>query len=156
MSVYSVGGQRTVPFSAGAQAACDPPTRCGRLEHHTGVSKRDRKLNRTDLTDDHKEKEKRSNKERETDYDDDVASPGELPMIIDKVGPVYSPMWVHFSRRLPTGRYASAEPHGRVRGVSADRATLAILYRTGLRINEALSLYPKDLNLAEGSIRVLG
>jgi site-specific recombinase XerD len=36
-----------------------------------------------------------------------------------------------------------------------DRALIALLYRTGLRINEALSLYPKDLELAEGSVRVL-
>ncbi|MGQ0601911.1 MAG: hypothetical protein ACT4QE_09480, partial [Anaerolineales bacterium] len=66
-----------------------------------GVCQWNGNSNRTDLTDDHKEKEKRSKKERETDYDDDVASPWELPMIINKVGPVYSPMWVQFSRRLP-------------------------------------------------------
>lgn len=30
-----------------------------------------------------------------------------------------------------------------------------MLYRSGLRINEALSLYPKDLELEKGSIRVL-
>jgi site-specific recombinase XerD len=30
-----------------------------------------------------------------------------------------------------------------------------LLYHTGLRINEALSLYPKDLELADGSVRVL-
>jgi site-specific recombinase XerD len=32
---------------------------------------------------------------------------------------------------------------------------IALLYRTGLRINEALGLYPKDLDLGGGSIRVL-
>ena len=36
-----------------------------------------------------------------------------------------------------------------------NRALIAVLYRTGLRINEALSLYPKDLELADGSVRVL-
>jgi len=36
-----------------------------------------------------------------------------------------------------------------------NRALIALLYRTGLRINEALSLYPKDLDLTDGCIRVL-
>jgi site-specific recombinase XerD len=36
-----------------------------------------------------------------------------------------------------------------------NRALIALLYRTGLRINEALSLFPKDLDLANGCIRVL-
>ena len=36
-----------------------------------------------------------------------------------------------------------------------NRALIALLYRTGLRIIEALSLYPKDLELADGSVRVL-
>ncbi len=36
-----------------------------------------------------------------------------------------------------------------------NRALIALLYRAGLRINEALSLYPKDLELADGSVRVL-
>ena len=36
-----------------------------------------------------------------------------------------------------------------------NRALIAMLYRTGLRINEALSLYPKDLELVDGSLRVL-
>ena len=36
-----------------------------------------------------------------------------------------------------------------------NRALIALLYRTGLRINEALCLYPKDLELADGSVRVL-
>ena len=35
------------------------------------------------------------------------------------------------------------------------RALIALLYRSGLRINEALSLYPKDLELKDGSVRVL-
>jgi len=36
-----------------------------------------------------------------------------------------------------------------------NRALIALLYRAGLRINEALSLYPKDLDLNDGCIRVL-
>jgi len=36
-----------------------------------------------------------------------------------------------------------------------NRALIALLYRAGLRINEALSLYPKDLELDDGSVRVL-
>ena len=36
-----------------------------------------------------------------------------------------------------------------------NRALIALLYRAGLRINGALSLYLKDLDLADGSVRVL-
>jgi site-specific recombinase XerD len=36
-----------------------------------------------------------------------------------------------------------------------NRALVAVLYRSGLRINEALTLYPKDLDLGHGAIRVL-
>jgi len=36
-----------------------------------------------------------------------------------------------------------------------NRALIALLYRTGLRINEALSRFPKDLELTDGSVRVL-
>ncbi len=36
-----------------------------------------------------------------------------------------------------------------------NRAVIAVLYRAGLRINEALSVYPKDLELDDGSVRVL-
>ena len=35
------------------------------------------------------------------------------------------------------------------------RALLAVLYRSGLRISEALALYPKDVDLQTGAIRVL-
>ena len=45
------------------------------------------------------------------------------------------------------GRYAS-------RAVR-NRALIAILYRGGLRINEALALYPKDIGLVSGAVRVL-
>ncbi len=36
-----------------------------------------------------------------------------------------------------------------------NRALIALLYRSGLRINEALSLFPKDLELEKGTVRVL-
>ncbi len=36
-----------------------------------------------------------------------------------------------------------------------NRALIAILYRGGLRINEALDLFPKDIDLEHGSIRIL-
>ena len=36
-----------------------------------------------------------------------------------------------------------------------NRALLVVLYRAGLRINEALSLYPKDVHAVVGAIRVL-
>src|SRR5262245_58696846 len=45
------------------------------------------------------------------------------------------------SRRAPTG--------------IRNRALLAVLFRSGLRISEALSLYPKDLDPVGGSLRVL-
>jgi integrase/recombinase XerD len=36
-----------------------------------------------------------------------------------------------------------------------NKALLTLLYRSGLRISEALALLPKDVNLAKGTIRVL-
>lgn len=36
-----------------------------------------------------------------------------------------------------------------------NRALIAILYRGGLRINEALALYPKDIDPVSGAVRVL-
>ncbi|MCI0365717.1 MAG: site-specific integrase [Phycisphaerales bacterium] len=36
-----------------------------------------------------------------------------------------------------------------------NRALIALLYRGGLRIREALSLWPKDLDLTNGAVRVL-
>jgi site-specific recombinase XerD len=36
-----------------------------------------------------------------------------------------------------------------------NHALIAILHRTGLRISEALDLYPKDIDLDRGAIRVL-
>jgi integrase/recombinase XerD len=45
------------------------------------------------------------------------------------------------SRRAPTG--------------IRNRALLAVLFRSGLRISEALALFPKDLDPESGSLRVL-
>ena len=45
------------------------------------------------------------------------------------------------SRRAPTG--------------IRNRALLAVLFRSGLRVSEALALYPKDLDPVGGSLRVL-
>ena len=45
------------------------------------------------------------------------------------------------SRRAPTG--------------IRNRALLAVLFRSGLRISEALALFPKDINLGGGMLRVL-
>ena len=36
-----------------------------------------------------------------------------------------------------------------------NRALIAVLYRAGLRVSEALDLYPKDVDAAAGTIRVL-
>jgi site-specific recombinase XerD len=36
-----------------------------------------------------------------------------------------------------------------------NRALLALLYRTGLRVSEALSLFPKDIDLGRSCVRVL-
>ena len=66
------------------------------------------------------------------------------------------------SRRLPPEVLTDAEVCNLMRACSRyaptglrNRALIALLYRAGLRINEALSLYPKDLELADGSVRVL-
>ena len=36
-----------------------------------------------------------------------------------------------------------------------NRALIAVLYRGGLRVSEALALYPKDLDPSTGAVRVL-
>ena len=65
-------------------------------------------------------------------------------------------------RRLPPEVLTDAEVCALMRACGRyaptgmrNRALIALLYRTGLRINEALSLYPKDLELIDGSVRVL-
>ena len=65
-------------------------------------------------------------------------------------------------RRLPPEVLTDAEVCALMRACSRhaptgvrNRALITLLYRAGLRISEALSLYPKDLELADGSVRVL-
>jgi integrase len=60
-------------------------------------------------------------------------------------------------RKVPAGHHASSIPRtvrlfpARIR----NRALFAVLFRSGLRISEALALFPKDLDPAGGSLRVL-
>lgn len=68
----------------------------------------------------------------------------------------------HRHRHLPPEVLSDAEVGLLMRACShraptgiRNRALLALLYRAGLRINEALSLYQKDLDLANGIVRVL-
>ena len=66
------------------------------------------------------------------------------------------------SRRLPPEILTDVEVRSLMRACGRhaptgvrNRALIALLYRSGLRINEALNLYPKDLALDVGSVRVL-
>lgn len=66
------------------------------------------------------------------------------------------------SRRFPPEVLTDHEVHRLLDACGHDgltslrnRALIAILYRAGLRISEALALEPKDLELDHGSIRVL-
>lgn len=68
----------------------------------------------------------------------------------------------HRRRRLPPEVLTDAEVCALMKACGRyaptgirNRALIALLYRTGLRINEALSLYPKDIDLDAGSVRVL-
>jgi site-specific recombinase XerD len=65
-------------------------------------------------------------------------------------------------RRFPPETLTDTEVRALIEACSStsatglrNRALLAILYRTGLRIAEALDLYPKDVDLERGAIRVL-
>ena len=65
-------------------------------------------------------------------------------------------------RKLPPEPLNSDEVKGLIRVCSKraatgvrNRALIAILYRAGLRISEALALYPKDLDPTNSTIRVL-
>lgn len=65
-------------------------------------------------------------------------------------------------RKLPPEVLTEAEVSALVRACSnkaptgiRNRALLVLLYRGGLRINEALALRPKDLDRAAGTIRIL-
>ncbi|MBC7772465.1 MAG: tyrosine-type recombinase/integrase, partial [Pyrinomonadaceae bacterium] len=65
-------------------------------------------------------------------------------------------------RRLPPEVLTDGEVRSLMDACDADTATgvrhralLAVLYRSGLRINEALQLRPKDVDAEHGTIRVL-
>ena len=65
-------------------------------------------------------------------------------------------------RKLPPEPLNPDEVKGLIRVCSKraatgvrNRALIAVLYRAGLRISEALALYPKDLDPANSTIRVL-
>ena len=81
----------------------------GRLASPTAGRRRPPEVNRTDITDFTKEKEKRSKKERENVLRRRCSKPGRGGLVrplkpgtlLTQVGPVYSPMWVPFTRRLP-------------------------------------------------------
>ncbi len=67
------------------------------------------------------------------------------------------------SRRLPVELLTPDEVRALVRacssraptGVSRNRALIAVLYRGGLRISEALELHPKDVDMARTTVAVL-
>jgi len=66
------------------------------------------------------------------------------------------------SRKLPAELLTPDEVRALIRACSAtaptgvrNRALLVVLYRGGLRVGEALALYPKDVDAERGTIRVL-
>lgn len=66
------------------------------------------------------------------------------------------------SRKLPAELLTPDEVRALIRAASAtaptgvrNRALLTVLYRGGLRVGEALALYPKDVDAERGTIRVL-
>ena len=65
-------------------------------------------------------------------------------------------------RRLPAEPLTADEARALIKAASnraptgiRKRALLVVLYRGGLRVDEALGLLPKDLNVKEGTVRVL-
>jgi site-specific recombinase XerD len=65
-------------------------------------------------------------------------------------------------RRYPAEVLTSEEVRGLIRAASGrapsgirNRALLAVMYRAGLRVAEALALFPKDVDAAAGTVRVL-
>jgi len=76
--------------------------------------------------------------------------------------PTTHPKIIRPKRRLPPEVLSDAEVCALMEACGRytptglrNRALIALLYRTGLRINEALNLYPKDFDLEGGSVRVL-
>jgi site-specific recombinase XerD len=69
---------------------------------------------------------------------------------------------VNKSRTFPAEILTPDEVRGLIQACSAtastgvrNRALLVVLYRGGLRLGEALALFPKDLDPARGTVRVL-
>ena len=65
-------------------------------------------------------------------------------------------------KKLPAEPLTEAEARSLINACSPraatgirNRALLAVLYRSGLRISEALSLYPKDLDVSRSTLRIL-
>ena len=65
-------------------------------------------------------------------------------------------------RRFPAELLSSEEIRALIRACSSraptgvrNRALIAVLYRGGLRISEALALLPKDVDSAQGTLTVL-
>ncbi len=65
-------------------------------------------------------------------------------------------------RRFPPEILRPEEVHRLIRAASnraptgiRNRALIVVMYRAGLRVSEALSLHPKDLDRSRGTIRVL-
>ncbi|MBY0311073.1 MAG: tyrosine-type recombinase/integrase [Phycisphaerales bacterium] len=66
------------------------------------------------------------------------------------------------ARRLPPEVLTTDEVNALIAAIRGDtvaavrnRAVIAFLYRTGLRISEALSVYPKDIDSHRSAVRVL-
>ncbi len=65
-------------------------------------------------------------------------------------------------RRFPPEILTPDEVHRLIRAASnraptgiRNRALIVVMYRAGLRVSEALGLYPKDVDRSRGTIRVL-
>ena len=72
------------------------------------------------------------------------------------------PIFTNAGRRFPPEVLTDAEVRALLDACgdgtpthARNRALIAVLYRGGLRVSEALALYPKDLDPATGAVRVL-
>ncbi|MCC7389310.1 MAG: site-specific integrase [Phycisphaerales bacterium] len=72
------------------------------------------------------------------------------------------PIFTNAGRRFPPEVLTDAEVRALLAACgdgtpthARNRALIAVLYRGGLRVSEALALYPKDLDPATGAVRVL-
>ena len=72
------------------------------------------------------------------------------------------PIFTNAGRRFPPEVLSDAEVRALLDACgegspthARNRALIAVLYRSGLRVSEALALHPKDLDPATGAVRVL-